>query len=48
MTRTFRPLEERHSTRVVVVTFDGISPFHLAVPCVLISTQSRPGISIHI
>lgn len=44
MTRTFEPLDERRSTRVVVVTFDGISPFHLAVPCVVFGDR-HPGVA---
>ncbi len=44
MNRKFEPLDERRRTRVVVVTFDGISPFHLAVPCVVFGDR-HPGVA---
>jgi len=43
MTRTIKSLDDPPATRVVVVAFDGISPFHLAVPCVVFGDR-HPGV----
>lgn len=44
MTQTVDLPADQATSRVVVVTFDGISPFHLAVPCVVFGDH-HPGVA---
>lgn len=43
MSTNSTPQAAHAKTRVVVITFDGISPFHLAVPCVVFGDR-HPGV----